>query len=259
VLSEITKNLLICLTASHLVGDFLLQPNDDTSKNRSIPVLIKHSGILAVLSYVFCGLWAQWEIPLSILATHYIIDFLNDQSGGKEIIIFIIDQITHLGVILGISFVLPIKFHPSVSVFWGGLLGNVYYKFLIFTGGAIITINGGSRLIGLAVKPFLDQLEKAKKTADSAAVKSLNLMSRGFENGGRIIGQLERALIFLFIMVNQPSAVGFLIAAKSILRFGEIKDKENRMEAEYIIIGTLMSFLFAIAFAYITKYLVDLI
>jgi len=31
---------------------------------------------------------------------------------------------------------------------------------------------------------------------------------RGFENGGRIIGQLERALIFLFVIVNQPSAIG---------------------------------------------------
>jgi hypothetical protein len=37
-----------------------------------------------------------------------------------------------------------------------------------------------------------------------------------------------------------------LIAAKSILRFGEIKDNENRKQAEYIIIGTFASFLYAI-------------
>ena len=256
-MSEIAKKLLICLVAAHMAGDFLLQPNNDISGKRSIPVLIKHSGIVAILSYVFCGLWTQWQVPFSILATHYIIDFINDRSGGKEIKIFIIDQFAHLVVIIGISFFLPVIMPLSLSFFWERLLGSMYYKFLIFASGAIFTVNAGSSFIGLAVNPFLDQIEKAKRAAGATASKSLDLVIRGFENGGRVIGQLERALIFLFIMVNQPSLIGFLIAAKSILRFGEMKDKENRMEAEYIIIGTLLSFLFAIIFAYITKYLID--
>jgi hypothetical protein len=41
-------------------------------------------------------------------------------------------------------------------------------------------------------------------------------------------------------MSNQFASVGFLIAAKSILRFS---DKENtQKKTEYVLIGTLMSF-----------------
>lgn len=70
-----------------------------------------------------------------------------------------------------------------------------------------------------------------------------------------MIGQLERALIFVFVLVQQFSAIGFLIAAKSIFRFGELRDRSNRMEAEYIIIGTLISFLWAIVAALLTRLL----
>jgi hypothetical protein len=37
-------------------------------------------------------------------------------------------------------------------------------------------------------------------------------------------------------------AIGFLIAAKSILRFTDMKGNNLRKEAEYVLIGTLMSF-----------------
>jgi hypothetical protein len=69
-----------------------------------------------------------------------------------------------------------------------------------------------------------------------------------------VIGQWERALIFIFVFIGQPGAVGFLVAAKSIFRFGELSDRRNRMEAEYITIGTLMSFGMAIAFSLATLF-----
>jgi hypothetical protein len=53
--------------------------------------------------------------------------------------------------------------------------------------------------------------------------------------------------------------VGFLVAAKSILRIGEVKAPEQRKEAEYIIIGTLMSFGWGLLIAYGTKSLFDLL
>ena len=59
---------------------------------------------------------------------------------------------------------------------------------------------------------------------------------------GHIIGTAERILAFLFVLVDQYEALGFLIAAKSILRFG---DKETA-RTEYVLIGTLLSFLIAV-------------
>jgi len=43
---------------------------------------------------------------------------------------------------------------------------------------------------------------------------------------------------------------------KSLFRFGEIKDPANRKEAEYILIGTLLSFGFALAVGMVVKTLI---
>lgn len=59
-----------------------------------------------------------------------------------------------------------------------------------------------------------------------------------------MIGLLERGLIFALILLGQPGGVGLLIAAKSILRFGAVKD--DRALSEYVIIGTLASFAWAL-------------
>ena len=49
--------------------------------------------------------------------------------------------------------------------------------------------------------------------------------------------------------------IGFLVAAKSILRFEEAKKQKL---AEYILIGTLLSFSLAIALASATKWAMNL-
>lgn len=62
-------------------------------------------------------------------------------------------------------------------------------------------------------------------------------------NAGRIIGILERLIIFFFVAIGQFAAVGFVIAAKSIVRYKELEDRNF---AEYVLIGTLLSSLLAI-------------
>lgn len=62
---------------------------------------------------------------------------------------------------------------------------------------------------------------------------------------------MERSLIFLLFIIGQPEGVGFLVAAKSILRFEESKKQK---QAEYILIGTLLSFSIAIAISSLTLY-----
>jgi hypothetical protein len=59
---------------------------------------------------------------------------------------------------------------------------------------------------------------------------------------GKWIGIFERILVLTFVINNHFEGIGFLIAAKSILRFNDIKGDNMRKEAEYILIGTLMSF-----------------
>jgi hypothetical protein len=103
------------------------------------------------------------------------------------------------------------------------------------------------------VDPLLKEIAQA---GDHAASEDI-VLSRGLKKGGKIIGQLERAIIFLLVLAGRPEGVGFLIAAKSIFRFGEIKDFKQRQEAEYIIIGTFMSFGYGLLIAFITRYFVN--
>jgi hypothetical protein len=69
--------------------------------------------------------------------------------------------------------------------------------------------------------------------------------------GGRLIGKLERLMIFMLVLSGEIVGIGLLIAAKSILRFGEIQSSESRQIAEYVIIGTLASFAWALGVAHL--------
>ena len=58
-------------------------------------------------------------------------------------------------------------------------------------------------------------------------------------------------------MAGKPhEGIALLLGLKSLFRFGEIKDPANRKEAEYILIGTLLSFGFALAVAMSVKVLI---
>ena len=61
-------------------------------------------------------------------------------------------------------------------------------------------------------------------------------------NAGKLIGVVERLLSLVFVLLGQYEAVGFIIAAKSILRFAE----GDKAKSEYVLIGTLLSFSMAI-------------
>ena len=71
----------------------------------------------------------------------------------------------------------------------------------------------------------------------------------GFKNknllhAGRVIGALERILTVIFIISGHLEAVGFIFAAKSILRFKEA----DTAKTEYLLVGSLLSFLIAVVF-----------
>ena len=61
-------------------------------------------------------------------------------------------------------------------------------------------------------------------------------------------------MALILFLIHQPMGIGFLIAAKSILRFGEIKERKDRMFAEYVLIGTLLSFTWVLVVAILTQH-----
>ena len=214
-------------------------------KNR-LPVLCSHAALLAILSYLACGLWGVWQIPAVIFVTHALIDFVKARSGKTGPASFLIDQGAH-GVVIALAAGAAAALAPAGPA-WVDLLGGWYLKALLVMSGAIACVWMGGYLIGAAVRPMQRRLTEQRRATAPADGPD----PAGFTDGGMMIGQLERALIFILTLTGQTAGIGFLIAAKSILRFGEAQDPAQRMEAEYIIIGTLMSFGWGILVSYLT-------
>jgi hypothetical protein len=245
-LSPSAVQIIICLVAAHLIGDFLMQSREMVENKSRLPVLLGHTGTVAVLSYVLCGLWSVWQIPAGILITHALIDYFKARTKNGGAYAFIIDQAAHGAVMIALAAL--IAGGAEVTPSWIGILGRTYPRALIVISGAIAAVNMGGYLIGIAVRPIQQKMMDHRK----ASGLDDGMDPSGFRQGGMIIGQLERALIFILTLTGQAAGIGFLIAAKSILRFGEAQDPKQRMDAEYIIIGTLMSFGWGILVSYLT-------
>lgn len=95
----------------------------------------------------------------------------------------------------------------------------------------ILVLRPASALIGAVLTPWL------------ASVNSEGSLKRA----GTLIGYLERVLILSFVLLEQWAAIGFLLTAKSILRFNDIQGSEQRSLSEYVLLGTLVSFTVSIA------------
>lgn len=101
----------------------------------------------------------------------------------------------------------------------------------------IVNVRGGSLFVATLVRPRaavgFDPTADAPTTGSPARV-------------GEAIGVLERLLIVTFVMTGAETAVGFVIAAKTIARFKQLDD---RGFAEYYLLGTLASVSVAIVSA----------
>ena len=96
---------------------------------------------------------------------------------------------------------------------------------------------------GIFIKIFINDLMPEKSTSDAINAISDSTASNGAKNGGFIIGILERILIFISMLIDYYSIIGFILTAKSIARFNKLSDQRF---AEYFIIGNLISFTSAI-------------
>jgi hypothetical protein len=104
--------------------------------------------------------------------------------------------------------------------------------------GVLVSANE-SNLVIRAVFDWLD-LKPRLKPGTGGAVE----VDVGEFNRGRIIGVLERVLLFSFVLQSQYGAIGFILAAKAFTRF---KALDDRPFAEYVLIGTLLSACLALA------------
>ncbi|MEO8146692.1 MAG: DUF3307 domain-containing protein [Bacteroidia bacterium] len=244
--------LLLRLLTAHLLTDFVLQPgswvNEKKLNHAKSISLYKHTLITAFVAYLFLAQWANWQIPLIIFITHTLIDIWKSYQ-VERVRYFIADQAMHTVVILfcwiWITSGFDVCFTPVEFVL-------IKPSFWVYIFAYLVTIYPLGFLIGMMVKKFKVQLKNENSNQSSTAVNDETLA-----DAGRWIGIFERMLIITFVLNGQFGAIGFLIAAKSILRFNNKDEDRARKETEYVLVGTLISYTFSILIGLIASWLIN--
>ncbi len=207
---------------AHILADFVLQTDAMVTTKRQPLTLAKHSAVILVTAAAATASLSPWLLVLT--AAHIAIDVIKT-SAKPGLLPFLVDQAAHTATIIALAFVIPMQWPDPAAAL------------MALTAGAIFATRAGGFAIGLLMKPWTDDIPI------------------GLTGAGRTIGNLERGLIFLLILSGQAQNIGFLIAAKSVLRFGTVAD--DRKVSEYVIIGTLASVSWAIGATVITTVLLN--
>nr|NQU89481.1 DUF3307 domain-containing protein [Bacteroidota bacterium] len=222
--------LLIKLILAHLIGDFLFQPASwvkakETKGFRAYQLYL-HALIHLVVIMLLVWDWdfLKWAALLAFI--HMIIDILKIflQNKKTKRFYFFADQLVHL-LVLYLFFCWRADYNP-----------------LHYLGFNDVNILKVTMLIFLMlpasifVKMFISKWAPAKDDKQSESL----------QEAGKYIGMIERLFVFTFVLTGHWEAIGFLLAAKSIFRFGDLKESKDRKLTEYMLIGTLVSFGLAI-------------
>lgn len=228
--------ILLKLLFAHIFSDFVLQTDAICEKKRErglakIKFLIFHSLIHAILSYLFVAQWKNWIVPCVIFFTHFILDFIKSSYMKERLKVLVIDQFSHVTVIFTLWLFL---YSDNIQLEWLSDIWNNHNFWCVIVAYLLI-LKPTSILLNLFIKRWTPE--------DSA--------SRSLPNAGKYIGYLERILILSFILAGYIEGVGFLLAAKSVFRFGELNKAKDIKTTEYVLIGTLASFTVAILVGFI--------
>jgi hypothetical protein len=236
-------NFIIKVLLAHIAGDFLFQPSKWTQsklekKGGSIHLYL-HILIHAFLLCAFLSFDVNyWGGVIFILATHYLADLTKAYLQGKvnERILFFCDQLVHLIIIALVAYCYyPYKI-DTATIFSSTILLTLLFLLTVTVVSAVI------------IKIIVSKWD----------INGIN-NSNSLEKAGTYIGILERLFVFCFIVTNHWEGIGFLLAAKSVFRFGDLSKSKDRKLTEYVLIGSLLSFGIAIGLGMLYNYLAGLV
>lgn len=210
------------LLIAHFIGDFFAQPTvwvkAKEEKKLAAWQLYVHSLLHGALSWLLVYEFAFWKWAIVVAVFHFIIDAVKllFQTESSKRSWFFVDQILHLASLYAVW-----VWYTSPAFSFSG---NVWLAATL----AIFLSNPCS----YAIKTFISKWSPftGDKTDDS------------LQSAGKYIGIFERFFVFAFVVTGYLGGIAFLITAKSVFRFGDLKEAKDRKLTEYILIGTLASF-----------------
>lgn len=214
--------LILKITLVHLLGDFVFQTNKmvqdiQHKKFRSLYLYV-HIVIHLLLILIVTGFDKKYIIASIILAlSHFAIDVITKIFLKNSISNFLSDQFLHI-----VSIAVFIRYFYTYSIDLNLIFSKQHYLLMIaFIGLTYVS--------AIFIKKIIE-------------IFNYPLPNGGLKNAGKYIGMLERLFVFGFIVTSFWEGIGFLLAAKSIFRFGDLKENKDIKLTEYILIGTLLSF-----------------
>lgn len=229
--------ILLRLLFAHIISDFVFQcdkicdgKQGKTKKKYAYQLL--HGSIHALMAYLFVADWSNWIIPLVIFMSHILIDYIKVEYMKKNVTSFIIDQLIHIAVVILLwlsLFNYDGLFEELFKTGWDNL--NIWTVVIAY----LLILKPTSVFLSLFINRW---------SLSATVEKSL-------PNAGKWIGYFERILILTFILTGNAEGIGFLLAAKSIFRFGELNKAQEIKTTEYVLIGTLSSFTIAIIVGFV--------
>lgn len=220
---------LAALLLAHVLADFVFQTGWMVANKNRWQGLAAHGAIVLATAIAATGAFTLSLLWLTAL--HAAID-LGKTRAREGLAAYLADQALHIVTLCCLAFWQPQLF---ASGLWADL--SLLPPLMALVAGGVLATRAGGFAVGYLMAPL------AKRLPASVTAESL-------PGAGRLIGLMERGLIFAFLILHQPEGVGLLIAAKSILRFGAVRD--DRALSEYVIIGTLASVGWALIVGYAT-------
>lgn len=228
---------LILQLLAHLVSDFYLQTEKSCQSKADNAFKSRHLYIHALITFACAWLFSlsvgYWWAALLIAALHLIIDGLKLVCKNLKSVFFI-DQLLHVVVIV------------AVVALYNKVCGTAFCecmpetKVLLWIVAFVFCLRPANFIIQNIFK------DAEISIPDGGKVDNL-------PNAGHVIGNVERMLTLVFVMLGQYEAIGFLLAAKSLLRFRET----DTVKSEYVLVGTLLSFAIAILAGVAVKLLIE--
>lgn len=215
--------LFLSLLLAHLVADFVLQTRktceDKIERRIRSPYHYLHAVTVFGLSWLVSWDVSFWWCALLIGVTHWAIDLWKSYRDEK-VTWFVLDQALHVLVIAGVSWL------------WCSLREwSIPFGISACTVASVVAVLVCWKPANIFIKLMLKHY----------SVNMPEERENGF-NAGALIGTIERWLILIFVCLQRYDALGLLIAAKSIIRFGDSQTNKS----EYVLAGTLLSIFIAV-------------
>ncbi|MBI9092509.1 MAG: DUF3307 domain-containing protein [Desulfobacterium sp.] len=257
---------LLALICGHFLGDFVLQTDRLAERKANHQAwMLCHVSLVSTTTWVLLGNLRAWWIAGLLLLFHWLVDCITVWGSNKSqncshagntvssestqihggsdetrqaqsdylFLWFVGAQVFHMLSIVALWFCVGQSGAAEhLANYWTTLWGMSYAKGLILLIGLAACLGGIGKILKHQMAGFAAEL--------GGTVKN------GLPKGGTTIGMLERLLAFMFVLVGKPEGVGFVIAAKSVFRIGQLTDRKDKDHAEYILIGTLRSFTYAL-------------